>query len=208
MKTVKLLVFVTILQLKGICVSSKSQTLALHAINSIKIKYFNNNSAKVDLINYRTSDKLIDEILRHKPASISVQVSNSASEFPWKNQMNISTIAIFDSIQNFKDHVKNIKWLSNPSMRHKHLVHVPGLSVSNVVDDVQDEFDIDQVDFLMNETEKSIDLVASFLFTSQKCRSNQLVTIKKFTRNTMTWENSNFYPKKYQNFHGCTLNVL
>lgn len=209
MTIVKLLALVTVFQLKCICVSvsTKSENLVLGAINSLLLEYFVNASAKVDLISYGISDKLIDEMLRNKPETISVQVSKGGRNFQWNNQLNISSIAVFDSAQNFKETVKNMKWLSNPRMRHKHLVYAPGLSVSDIVENIKNGFDIDQVGFLMNETKKSIELVASFMFTPQKCRSNQLVTINRFMRNTMKWENTNFYPRKYRNFHSCRLNV-
>lgn len=151
------------------------------------------------------SEMLADEILRSKPDSIVVTVSKGGVENRWKNQLNISSIVIFDSPENFKENVKNIKWLSKKRMRHKHLVYAPNLSVSDVVENINNGFDIDNVGFLMNETEKAVDLVTSFMFTPNLCRSNQLVTINRFLRSTMSWENSIFFPKKYQNFNGCDL---
>lgn len=68
-------------------------------------------------------------------------------------------------------------------------------------------FSIDSVSFLLNETEKSIELVSSFMFTPHACHTNQLVTINRFNKITMRWSNSDFYPKKYQNLHKCVLSV-
>ena len=59
----------------------------------------------------------------------------------------------------------------------------------------------------MNETEKSFELVTSFVFTQQKCRQLQLRIINHFDLTTSKWDNSIFYPKKYENFHGCELHV-
>ena len=39
------------------------------------------------------------------------------------------------------------------------------------------------------------------------CREMQLKTINRFNMNVSKWENSIFYPKKYENFHGCNLTV-
>lgn len=202
MKTAKFLIVLTVLQFK--CDFVNTRSLVSSAINGILLEYFK-NSAKVDLINYGISYTLVDGILRNKPETVSVQVLKGGTNFPWNNQLNITSIVVFDSPQNFRESIKKIKWLSNPRMRHKHLVHAPNLSVGDVVENIRDGFNIDQVNFLMNETGKSIELVTSFMFTSKKCRSNQLVTINRFIRNTMRWENSNFYPKKYQNLHGCVL---
>ena len=57
----------------------------------------------------------------------------------------------------------------------------------------------------MTETDKSIQLVAGFMFTAQACRVLQLKTINRFDINTGKWKSSNFNPKKYRNFHDCEL---
>lgn len=205
MKVSNLFVLVSIIELADVVQSKKS--LANQAIDGILQNHFAKDVSKVDVINYGKSDALIDGLLRNMPATITVKVSKGGKNFPWKNQLNISSIALFDSAQNFNETVKKIKWLSNKRMRYRHLVQVPGLRVADVKEIIQNGSLIDQVSFLMNETEQSIDLVASFWFNPERCRSNHLVTINRFTRKTMRWENSNFYPKKYQNFHGCNLTV-
>lgn len=60
----------------------------------------------------------------------------------------------------------------------------------------------------MNESEKSIDLMSSFMYSKQKCRSNQFVTINIFKKAPRKWATSTFYPDKYRNLHNCTLNVV
>lgn len=59
--------------------------------------------------------------------------------------------------------------------------------------------------FLVNQTEKSIDLATAYMFTEKKCRKHQMMTINRFRKDDMKWENTNFYPKKYRNFHNCLL---
>lgn len=189
----------------------KIDWLVFNAMQELLVEFFATASAKVDVINFGKrfdhGGKLAENILRNKPDDISVQVSQFKLDQAWKYQLNISSLLFFDSPQNFIALVKKIKWLSDKRMRYKHLVHVPNLIMSDIVENIQDGFSIDNVNFLMNETEESIDLVSSFMFTSKKCRSNQLVTINRFTRNQRRWENSNFYPEKYKNFHNCKLSV-
>lgn len=91
--------------------------------------------------------------------------------------------------------------------RLKHLVHIRDASVRDI-ELIQDGFSIDNVGFLLNETEKSIELVTSFMYTQTKCRSNQFnKKINKFERATMEWEKKTFFPDKYSNFHGCNLTI-
>ena len=45
------------------------------------------------------------------------------------------------------------------------------------------------------------------MFTKQKCRQLQLKTINRFNVDTKKWKKSIYYPKKYQNFHGCELTI-
>ena len=123
-------------------------------------------------------------------------------------QMNSSSIVFFDSVEGFNASAPKIKWISHPRQRSQHLVHVPGLTILDIVNAFPDGFDIDQVNFLMNATKNSIKLVASFMFTDHACRVQQLKTINRFNSNTLKWANSIFYPKKYQNMHGCKLTIM
>lgn len=188
------------------------ESLVAHAVNSILEDYFAKKSPKVDVIFYgeitKENEKVIEEILCNKPDSIAITVSKSGRENPRRNQLNISSILIFESLLLFREQSKNIVWLSNKRMRHKHLVYVPNITVSEVICNIEDGFIIDSVNFLMKETENSIDLVSSFMFTQYACRLNQLVIINRFLKSSMKWESSTFYPNKYKNLHNCRLNVV
>lgn len=188
-----------------------AQALASLAINSILNNHFANDEPKVDVIYFGkkggTSETMMDEILKYKSNSVSVKVSKGGKEYPWMSQLNVSSITIFDSPKIFKETVQDIKWLSNPQRRHKHLVYAPKLTAKDIIENIADGFSIDNVNFLLNETEKSIKLVSSFMFTSSKCHTNQLVTINRFISNTKSWEGWRFFPQKYQNLHGCRLTV-
>ena len=87
------------------------------------------------------------------------------------------------------------------------MVHVPGLKTFDISETIDDGFEIDHVNFLMNEDKESIELVAGFMFTEHACRELQLKSINRFDRKTSKWENSTFYPEKYRNFHGCELKI-
>ena len=65
---------------------------------------------------------------------------------------------------------------------------------------------MDQVNFLINVNQTSIDLATSFMFTPQSCRSMTFKVINTFNVSTMQWngiENKHFYPQKTRHLHGC-----
>lgn len=183
-------------------------SLAACAISSILLEYYAKNEWKVDVINYGSggkSEKIVDELLRNKKDLISFQVSKASAENDWKNTLNISSILLFDSPENFKEISPNIVWVNDVERRYKNLVYIHNATASDITG-IEDGFSIDSTNFLVNDTGKSIDLVASFMFTPTACRSNQLVTINRFFNlNEMEWESSKFYPRKYQNLFDCKL---
>ena len=66
---------------------------------------------------------------------------------------------------------------------------------------------MDQVNFLINVNQTSIDLATSFMFTPQSCRSITFKVINTFNVSTMQWkgiEDKHFYPQKTRHLHGCS----
>lgn len=188
---------------QSICciISSKTIYLASSAINGVLEEYFAKNLAKVDLIYYGSengaSEILVKEIVRSRKDSVSIKVYKGVKNVS-KEKLSQSTLLTFDSVQNFKAVFKEIKWQRNPKRRKRHLVYIHNATIADL-SNIQDGFSIDYVSFLLSESETSIDLVTSFMFTPNACRKIQFKTINRFHRNTMKWETSTFYPKKYGN---------
>lgn len=192
-------------------INFKTNSLVPYAINEILTEHFTKNSWRIDLVQYGNrsvrSEKIIDKILQTKDDSTVFKVSKKEAKI--SNRLSDPTILIFDSPETFKLASRNINWQSANVgyARHAHIVYVPNVTGSDIVRNIQRGFSIDKVGFLMRETEKSIDLVTSFMYTQFKCRTNQLVTINRFNKAT-GWENQNFYPDKYQNLHSCRIKVF
>lgn len=148
-------------------------------------------------------NKVFDEIIRDVSRRVPSKVIN-APPFSAVN-LDASSVLIFDTSETFNQSAKSLKWLSDPSFRFNHIVYAPNLTKNDVTINVKDGFDIDQVVFLLDEKEKSIDLVTSFMFTPGKCRVNQLRIINRFYRTLGAWDGNEFYPEKYKNFHNCEL---
>ena len=160
---------------------------------------------KVDIVCIGSETKEFIAVMTKllKVKSVNVKIDSEKFEFQEQLKLNNSSIIIFESLERFRADALKIKWLSNPRQRSQHLVHVPHLTTSDIIETFPDGFLVDQVNFLINETKSSIELVASYMFTERACRVQQLKIINRFNFNTKKWEKSSFYPKKYQNFHGC-----
>lgn len=189
------------------CEKSESSSLVAQSIDGIMREYFVYSEQRLNIVhfglkNFR-NEKVIKVLLKVKPEFLSVEIIKAEKNMKLKT----SSIIFFNSVDEFRSEFKNIKWQTDPEKRHEHLVYVPNLKVRDIEESVQDGFEIDKVNFLMHETKKSIELVSSFMFSAEKCRKNQLVTINKFFIDSRGWESYQFFPSKYHNLHGCTLNI-
>lgn len=188
------------------------EPLSASAIENTLSKYFINQGNGVDIVHFGNrsgpGNDIIAQVLRSKQQLISTKVTLVTS-FSEIIDFNTSTIAIFDSVRIFEGFNTSINWQTNPQRRLKHLVYIYNSSSNDVVENIQDGFTFDSVNFLTNETENSIDLVTLFMFTREKCRSMTLVSINRFLSKKRDWQKSthysDFYQNKYENLHNCTL---
>ena len=196
--------------------SGKDQSSVVpYAINEMINEHFTKLTAtwpgNVDIVvigeETREVTRLINKLLSIKSFEVKIKVKNAKLSGDKKFMLNDSSIVLFDSAQNFKAVAAKLIWVPDPRKRIQHLVHVPGLKTSDISETIDDGFEIDHVNFLMNEDKKSIELVAGFMFTEHACRELQFKSINRFDRKTRKWENSIFYPEKYRNFHGCQLKI-
>lgn len=210
MKTSVLILFILIFD-KAICFESESDSLVSEAINQILTEYFAKSSRDIDLIYcgeiFEKYETLVDEILRKKTDSLRVQLWKSEVWQPSVLELKVSTFLIFESVKVFKEVAAFIDWQPTRKASHPHLVHISGASIKDLQDNIKNGFSIDNVAFIIQQGQKSIELVSSFMYTPQKCQTNQFLTINTFSRKSMKWNNSEFYPKKYQSFHSCPLNI-
>ena len=210
-----------------ICLSSltiltsgkKKSSVVPYAINAIIEEHFAKQQAShpgnVDIIwiGRKTNkiSRIIERLLKIKSDDTVIAIRRDVKYHSDDETLNLSesSIVLFGSKKLFKRLGTAIAWAFNKRKRFHHLVYVPGLTEDELFGALPEAFFflIDHVTFLMYETEKSIKLVTSFMFTQKKCRELQLRTINHFDLTTSKWESSIFYPKKYENFHGCQIHV-
>lgn len=175
------------------------------AVDILVAEYLGLDPPEADRNNFEANAKLAAEMTRSK--SISLKVARGGPEYPSHYKLNVSSICLFDSVDNFVENFKSINWLTNKRFRHPHLVYIPGATLSDILSSIHDGFSIDHVGFLVDGVDGSIELVTNFMYTSHACRANQLMTVNRFSGVEGKWETSIFYPNKYNDFHGCTLTV-
>lgn len=168
----------------------KASHVALDAISNIIRADFASFSGRVDFLSF--GDNRDDESLVVKVISFIGDAVDA----------DMSSVLLFDSLVQFKENEGKILWKTHNSKSYRHLAYVPDATTKDIEESVEDGWSIDNVAFLLNESEKSIDLATSFMFTKKTCRQNQLVTINRFTNK---WTNEFFFPEKYANLHSCSL---
>ena len=204
-------------------ISGEQSSVVPYAINEVIKKHFLSPTAKnpgiIDIMRFGKEIVKFKDLLKIKSGTMTktrfYKFQDDCNSVP-KNigyKLNEASIVLFGSKECFKALASRIVWNSNKAKRHHHLVYAPGLTSHDVAktfskEFYSDGFRIDHVSFLVNETEKSIDLVSGFMFTEQACHQLQVKKINHFSLKTMEWENSIFYPKKYENFHGCELTMV
>ena len=207
-------------------------SVVFHAINAVINEHFAHpkisHPGYIDIVCFGNETKefsaLMSNLVKTKSLNVRIKVRRDnitdakfSTENGWyedqhgqrfdkKFLLNESSIVFFDSVEKFKADARKVKWV-HEDQRGQHLVHVTGLKTLDILQTLHDGFAIDKVNFLMNETKKSIDLVTGFMFTRKNCRVNKLRRVNRFDADSKKWENGIFYPKKYENFYGCELSI-
>lgn len=182
-----------------VCCSAQKVLIARKAIESILKKYHVNKT--VDLISFGIeSERFSNDLLRLNGGAVVIRNKKKS------NTLNASSVLLFDSPHNFKEFTLNMTWQGHKEKRFKHIVHIHRATISDIDNgNGHNGFHIDNVNFLVNESEESIELATAFMFSNASCRHKEFKIINRFNRKLNNWENSTFYPNKYRNLHNCTL---
>ena len=194
-------------------ISGKKIPLAAYAINAIIDEHFTilqaSHPEHVDVVYFGQRIEQFDALLRLKSATTVTSIYNYVEGQTVKGfyQLRESSVVFFKSVNRFKEYASMVKWEFNREKRFHHLVYAPGLQLKDLYESNLNGFSVDHVSFLVDESETSISLVTNFMFTPGFCRVLYFKPINFFDLSTLKWENSSFFPKKYQNFHGCELTI-
>ena len=194
-------------------ISGRKISLASYAINAIIEEHFTSLQAShpgyVDIVYFGQRNDQFEALLRLKSATTVTSIYNyekgqTEDDF---YQLRESSVVFFESVELFKKCASMVKWEFNREKRYQHLAYAPGLQLDDLYESNLNGFSVDHVSFLVDESETSISLVTDYMFTQGGCRSSFFEPINSFELSTLKWEHSIFYPKKYQNFHGCELTI-
>lgn len=186
----------------------KDYSLEIFAIKSIIKWQKSSENGRVDLICCKNDAvpkaEIICRAIFKKTNSFSIKLESCDANII---TLEAASVLIFDSFGKFNETYSKIRWKTKKWHTFRHLVLIENATITELENSEVNGWDIDNTAFLVNKTEKSIDLVTSFMFTENKCRQHQFATINRFYKKTSKWENDNFYPRKYRNFHKCQLTV-
>jgi hypothetical protein len=188
----------------------EDQNHVVAAIQSLLKEYFVKSCPKLDFLVVGESngfaETVANELLRSMSGHISVTLS---TEDPLTMFSQTSTIILIDSMQHFNAlNESSPMFLDRQGVWFKHLVYAPGLTSDDVIKKFPGDESTSKVGFLVSSNNLSIELATTFWFTPQACNTNQIMTINRYSRDSRRWVNSTFYPNKYQNFHGCPVQVF
>ena len=193
-------------------ISGKKIYLAAYAINAIIEQHFTTLQAShpgyVDIVFFGQRIEQFEALLRIKSATTVTTIYSQDNLLTEEGfyQLRESSVVFFESVDWFKKCASIVKWAFNREKRYQHLAYAPGLQLEDIYESKLDVYSTDHVSFLMNESDVSISLVTGFTYTQEGCRP-YLKPINYFKFSTSKWKNSIFYPKKYENFHGCDLTI-
>jgi hypothetical protein len=186
-----------------------SNSLAASAIKVIIDEYFSLHDHKIDVINFGSNhgagEKILTTIFKFENQSIAIINKKCARNSNKKIRLSSSSILIFDSPENFKLHAGFIDWQQHSTKLLRHLVYIHQGQIDDVKVLNNTDLSIDQVNFLVNETRDSIELVTAFMFGPNECWKNRFKVVNKFTRTNMRWKTLTFYKEKLKNLHGCPI---
>lgn len=210
MKVLKLFCFVTfIISSFARLKDSRKIVLTARAIDEVLKSGVYDEIYRIRFINFvsenRNNQKLVNEIFRiRKSSNPLIIIEKHIKKAKKKVWLMRSSIMVFGSVEDFKIMAEKFKWQGQRAIRNRHLVYIEGAQIFDI-EAIEDRYSIDNVAFLLFQHKKSIVFVSSFMFTNEKCRSNQPKVINKFDIETLTWKGKELFPAKCNNVHGCTL---
>lgn len=91
-------------------------------------------------------ETIFEKVLQVMPEALSVRVVRIEENLPSSKHLKTASIVVFDSLENFVNVVKDIKWQqTNPKTLHPHLVYLPGAGELDIQDNIEDGLEIDKV---------------------------------------------------------------
>jgi hypothetical protein len=190
-----------------------TEPLAPAAIKAVIDDYYARNVHEVEVINFGVrnghGEKTIEKLLKLGSPTIPLKVTRDVREKPQSEvfELKLPSIVLFDSPENFNKTQDKIVFQSDYIISHPHIVYIHNATFKDIQVVSEKNFTIDRTIFLVNETQNSIELATSFMFTAEACGLTHFKVINRLERKQNRWINSNFFMDKYKNFHGCPLGI-
>jgi hypothetical protein len=194
--------------------SKTSESIAPLAIKGVIDGYFAINTREIGVVNFGVKNgegvRTIEKVLKLENQSIAVKHIIDGSKLSSKRRLKIGkpSILLFDSLENFKQYFPYLNLQPFGIKKQKLLIFIPRVSMKEI--EIYFNFMkimADQIDFLVNDTQNSIELVTASMFSRVTCFKNQWKVANRFMRVKNRWENSNFFVEKFNDLNKCALKV-
>jgi hypothetical protein len=186
--------------------NEKVDLTVLKAITGVMTSYFAPHEPKVDVIfSGPKSEDLAEKILQEKPMEVSVRVIKLDDI---QRIEPAPSIVLFDSGEHYQRSVFQTSPTNMEGDWPTRLIYVPKTGKADILEIWSEaKFGFENENFISIVNTTTVDLVTGFRFSPGECNSIQYRAINQFSTNNMKWQNENFFPEKYENFHGCPLTL-
>lgn len=197
-------VFVFIILNHNICCFGERNLIPL-AIHQIIEQHFVKNSIPFDFVFNSKDSNLLEETLKLvkdlKAMRVVKAFDNDTNEF----NLDHSAVFIFDELKSYQKFELRTNAVKNGPKEINLLIFCVDASEKLIKASLlQDKLQIRT--FLVVENKK-IDLWSTTLFTTEMCHRQQLISVNKFSKETLSWTTDIFSMSTVNDFHGCSFVV-
>jgi hypothetical protein len=214
MKSLVVLILFILIQFNSVDNAKSPISLVPYAIKAIIDGHYVKYVQELEIINFGVKngegDKAIEKLLKLKNQSMPLKISRNNRDYSnnKKFRLKSSCVLFFDSPESFHRVQKQIIFQDKKKVElNEYIVFIHGAGIETLTPLTQIGYN--KVIFPIVKSQKSIDLVTSFLFTSKpkSCWINQFREFNRFTRKQRRWRNPYFFLEKFTDFHGCKVQL-
>lgn len=151
------------------------------------------------------SDPDVDFMFARLWKEIKISV-RSFSRYPVDGLMINFAVKIFNNGKNFIDYSKIVNWDLFDRRGFYFILFTQSKEVnSSLILDTMWKKSFYNVNILIMQDDRSVELVTFFPFGDHYCREARATSINRYINNT--WERRDFFPMKFKNFHNCPIKI-
>lgn len=177
------------------------------AISDIINKFYSASDANFDIIIYddefRTFNSVIERLFKRNSNLSKFRVVKIDQENSWEPNLHESAILLFGSFKLLEKFNSEVEFSNTYAKKINLLTYCRGATMTNLLG-INKTSVITHQSFLI-EGRARIDLATFMMFTPRACNRHQLIIVNRYSKKTSSWATKEFFPRKFDKFHGCEL---